>query len=200
MPGDNQLYGLGLVNSEDVYYFTCMENVARVRKRIFAALIDYVIYFVMFGFYTFSFGEENESGGYTVEGMMTLPLLLIWVIYFPVIEGLFGQTFGKKLLGIRVTTIRGKDIGIGTSMLRHLLDFIDFSFAGLVGVIVMKSSRNNQRVGDHIASTLVVEDKFTRCQYCNEELSLNRHEIETGVFVCPKCNMQNTPLDLVVDN
>jgi uncharacterized RDD family membrane protein YckC len=176
-----------------------MENVARVRKRVFAALIDYAIYFVMFAFYIFTFGDPNDSGGYTVNGMKAVPLMLIWFFYFPVMEGLFGQTFGKKVLGVRVTNNRGKDIGIGTSILRRLLDFIDFSFAGLTGLIVMKSSQNNQRIGDHVANTLVIEDKFSRCQFCNEELSLNRHEVETGVFVCPKCNKQNTPLDLVED-
>jgi uncharacterized RDD family membrane protein YckC len=176
-----------------------MENVAKVRKRIFAAMIDYFVYFVMLWSYIFMFGDQNETGVYAVNGIKTLPLFLMWFMYFPMMEGLFGQSLGKKILGIRVTSNRGNEIGIGTSVIRRLLDPIDFAFGGIVGVIVMKSSQQNQRIGDHVANTLVVEDKFSCCQFCNEELSLNRHEIETGIFVCPKCRKQNTPLDLIED-
>ncbi|HEY0652273.1 MAG TPA: RDD family protein [Chryseosolibacter sp.] len=174
-----------------------MENIAKVRKRVLAALIDYTVYTGLFAFYLIAFGEPNGEGGYTAEGMRAFPILFIWLLYFPVVEGFFGQTLGKKILGIRVTSSQGRDIGMGTSFLRHLFDFIDLSFVGLVGIIVMKSSQNNQRVGDHVAGTLVVEDRYTRCQFCNEELSLNAHEARTGVFICPKCKKQNTPLDLI---
>jgi uncharacterized RDD family membrane protein YckC len=199
--GVEAIFVKGLFNeSGQLIIFRTMENVAKVRKRVLAALIDYVAYFLLLFAYIYMFGEPNETGGYTVNRMKTFPLLMIWFIYFPVFEGLTGQTLGKRILGISVITSQGRDIGIGTATLRHFLDFIDFAFAGLVGVIVMKSSQNNQRVGDHVAGTLVVQDKFTRCQFCNAELSLNAHEIMTGIFVCPKCNRQNAPLDLIESN
>jgi uncharacterized RDD family membrane protein YckC len=175
-----------------------MNNIARVRKRIFAALIDYTLYFLLFAIYIFMFGDANGEGGYKVEGARALPLVLLWFIYFPAAEGISGQTIGKKILGIRLATSSGKDIGFGTALVRRLLDVVDMSFAGLVGIIVMKSSDNNRRVGDHVANTIIItEDISGQCQYCNEELSLTAQEFQTRVFTCPKCQKQNTPLDLV---
>ena len=112
-------------------------------------------------------------------------------MYFPVIEGLTGQTLGKRIFGLRVTKDGWKDISVGEAFVRHLMDPIDFAFGGVVGLIVAKSSNRHQRIGDRIASTIVVEDKTVFCENCRTPLSLSRSEAQSGRFVCPKCGYEN---------
>jgi uncharacterized RDD family membrane protein YckC len=166
-----------------------MENLARIRKRIFGGLIDHGLVMTITIIYTIAFGHPNEEGGQSVEGAATLPVFLFWVIYFPFIEGLTGQTLGKKLMGIRVFTLSGGQISFGTSLVRHLFDIIDVSFA--VGILVMRSSDRKQRIGDLIAKTLVRDETFVICERCREDIELNAHEKRMGVFTCPNCRHEN---------
>jgi uncharacterized RDD family membrane protein YckC len=165
------------------------KNTARVRTRIFSGLIDYGFVWTITIAYILIFGHPNEEGGQSVEGLAALPLFLFWVIYFPGIEGVRGQTLGKRILGIRVVKQNGQEITFGTSLVRHLFDTIDMTIA--VGILVMKSTAQKQRIGDLIAKTVVLEDQFVRCEKCNEELELTPREERTGQFVCPKCNHEN---------
>jgi uncharacterized RDD family membrane protein YckC len=174
-----------------------MHTPAKTRKRIIASVIDCVVYLLMLIGYIFTFGEVDEFGIYRVQGMMALPLALIWLLYFAGLEGFTGQTLGKRIVGIRVSTEGGNEIGFGTALIRRFFDMIDFAFAGLIGVIVMKSSSKNQRIADHVANTIVIEDERYECSYCNVELALNSHEAATGIFTCPNCRQKNVPLDLV---
>ncbi len=59
-----------------------------------------------------------------------------------------GQTPGKKLMKIRVVKIDGYQAGFGDYMIRWVFRLIDVSFAGVVGLISMIVSKNNQRLGD----------------------------------------------------
>jgi uncharacterized RDD family membrane protein YckC len=147
-----------------------MENLAGVRKRIFSGLIDHGFVLTITIAYILVFGHPDEEGDQSVEGLVALPLILFWFIYFPGIEGLTGQTLGKRILGIRVVKKDGSEITFGSSLARHLFDTIDMIFA--VGIFVMKSSDKKQRIGDLIANTVVLEDQFVRCEKCNEELEL----------------------------
>ena len=72
-------------------------------------------------------------------------------------SGHSGQTFGMQLLGLRIIS---KDGGLAGNMaqyfIRAILLIIDTIFFGLVGLITMLASRFHQRVGDHLARTLVI--------------------------------------------
>jgi uncharacterized RDD family membrane protein YckC len=166
-----------------------MENFAQIRKRIFGGLIDHGLVMTMTIIYISSFGHPNEEGGLSVEGVESLPVFLFWLIYFPVIEGMTGQTLGKKLMGIRVVTLAGGQITFGTALVRHIFDIIDVSFA--VGILVMKSSDKRQRIGDLIAKTVVREETYVLCERCREELQLSPHEQRIGQFTCPNCRHEN---------
>ena len=101
------------------------------------------------------------------------------------------QTLGKKIVGIRVIGAHGSDASLGSSFLRHLVDFIDMFFFGIIGVLVMQSSPVRQRLGDRLANTFVVEDREAICIKCGERLMLNYREMERGKFVCPVCKQEN---------
>jgi uncharacterized RDD family membrane protein YckC len=97
--------------------------------------------------------------------------LLLMVVYFTVLEGLFGVTVGKLIMGLRVTDMQGQRASLRAVLLRNLLRLIDmlpliginfggdgtFNIPYLVGGIVALCSPYRQRLGDHVAHTLVVD-------------------------------------------
>jgi uncharacterized RDD family membrane protein YckC len=77
-----------------------------------------------------------------------------------VMQGLTGKTPGKAMMGIRVVNAEGRPPGIGRAALRSILYIVDgfpFYVLPLTGFIVAVTSERNQRVGDMVASTFVVD-------------------------------------------
>lgn len=131
---------------------------AGIGQRYLAAGLDYLLYALVFIFYIRAYGEPNAEGGYTVHGIRALPVFLYWVVYFPVIEGLWGRTLFKSVLRLRVIRKDDLPFGLVDALKRHVFDPVDLFFFGLVGVLVMKSSPERQRIGDQIARTLVIRE------------------------------------------
>ena len=140
-------------------------EIALKRFRILAALIDFLIFW-FFAFITGMFlGEketfEGESGtafkiGFSVSGFPALLIILIWFLLFSVMEGLTGQTVGKKIMKLKVV---GEDFSpntIGTSFVRHLFDTFDLFL--LAGLLVASTNKKKQRIGDLVAKSLVVRN------------------------------------------
>ena len=83
-------------------------------------------------------------------------LLLVVVVYFVALEGLFGATLGKLLVGLRVVTTGGGRPGWRAILIRNLLRPVDaLPFLNAVGVVSIWTSPLAQRVGDRLANTLV---------------------------------------------
>ena len=81
------------------------------------------------------------------------------LLYYIVLEGPKGggQTFGKKMLGIKVTTEDGGVPSYGAAAIRNILRIIDGLFMYLVGAALIHTSDKNQRLGDTMAKTIVVK-------------------------------------------
>jgi uncharacterized RDD family membrane protein YckC len=75
-----------------------------------------------------------------------------------------GQTFGMQLLGVRVISKHGGPASSLQLFVRGILLIVDTLFFGLVGLITMLCSRYHQRVGDHLARTLVVRADYVRAR------------------------------------
>ena len=163
-----------------------------ISKRALATLIDYCVYLPFWFYYMYQFGVSDGSGGYTVRGWLTLPLLLSWLLYFPLIESLNGQTLGHKIVGLRVVRQNGKPVTFVQSLKRRILDGFELiGTLGLIAFITVKNSDKHQRVGDIWAKTIVIEEKSANCQYCGEKLGLTHQESVTKVFDCPECGQKN---------
>jgi len=76
------------------------------------------------------------------------------VLYFPVLEGLVGQTVGKRLLGVVVVKEDGTSIGWVPAIVRRLPFLLEFFFIDAVFALF---TRRRQRAFDKVAGTLVVE-------------------------------------------
>lgn len=94
-------------------------------------------------------------GGLIILVMISAALsaMSIFLLYFPLLEGRFGQTIGKKLLEMRVLKENGLHIGYKQAFLRRISFYFDiFPFDALFVLFTEK----RQRGFDIIARTIVV--------------------------------------------
>jgi len=83
---------------------------------------------------------------------------LLWLIYFTYFEGTSGQTIGKKLVNIRVMKVNGSRCDFGSALVRNILRIIDhLPFLYILGIILIAATEKRQRLGDMLASTIVVK-------------------------------------------
>ncbi len=79
-------------------------------------------------------------------------------LYFIIWEGAWkGQTPGKKIAEIRVIEANGQPIGWGASLIRNLLRMVDGIL--FMGLVVMLVDKNERRLGDMCAGTLVIRER-----------------------------------------
>ncbi|ROH95643.1 RDD family protein [Chryseobacterium daecheongense] len=141
-------------------------NIASVGERMLAFIIDLLIKvaYVILVFYLFF---NVFDLGYILSGMDQWSVIAIYIaitfpvyIYPVVLESLMeGQTPGKKVMKIRVVKIDGYQASFGDYMIRWIFRIIDTSFAGVIGLISMIVSKNNQRLGDIASGTAVISLK-----------------------------------------
>lgn len=82
------------------------------------------------------------------------------VVYGFVLEGFYGYTPGRYLLGLVVVTSDGSNCTVGASILRNLLWIVDaLPTANLVAMVLILVTDDNQRVGDLVADTVVVKQR-----------------------------------------
>lgn len=129
-----------------------------LRRRIFASLIDTLLFFGLLYSYILFFGEKS-NGIHQVTGMSVLPIILIWFVYFPIVEGTQGGTLGHLLLDLQVVKLNRERLGIGTAFIRHIVDPLDVYCWGLVAFISIYASEKHQRLGDMLAQTIVINTK-----------------------------------------
>lgn len=84
---------------------------------------------------------------------MVGPAVLLWLLYFPVLESRFDQTLGKRLFGIAVVKTSGTRVGFGAAVVRRLPHH--FEFAWLDALFAPFTTRR-QRAFDMVANTIVV--------------------------------------------
>jgi uncharacterized RDD family membrane protein YckC len=131
--------------------------------RFLAAFLDSVlvtiIYFVVgiaVGARTGGLGDH----GFDLHGqsaVITIGLTLAASIaYYWLLEGLFGATLGKAMMGIQVRDDGGGRCSLGESLIRNALRLVDGIGGYLVGLVAALSSKNRQRLGDMAARTVVV--------------------------------------------
>lgn len=156
-------------------------EIAEFHKRLLAYLIDFTVlllflYSMKYVLYNELLLNWEENAGLDIL-VISLPMLLY---SFLTELWLHGQTFGKKLMAIRVISLEGGEPTFGQYLLRWITKFFEWPFlfgyiafsnanvlaysfiTGLFGiavVIIISVSNKNQRLGDMIAGTVVVNTK-----------------------------------------
>ncbi len=83
--------------------------------------------------------------------------LIVWFLYYTLLEGHYGQTLGKWFVKIKVVKENGAKISYSDAAIRTILRIIDGIFDYLVGAILIWTSDKKQRFGDRLAHTVVVQ-------------------------------------------
>jgi uncharacterized RDD family membrane protein YckC len=78
-------------------------------------------------------------------------------LYYSLLEGLYGQTLGKKICGIRVLKADFSPCGLSAGFLRNIVGIADAFFYHLVAVVTLAATTKWQRLGDLAAGTVVVK-------------------------------------------
>lgn len=132
-------------------------ELAPLRERILAWLLDFVIvivgYVLLYQIINLVFG--GISDGAIAAFLLPLLLYFLYNIFFEIWNG--GQTPGKRVLNTKVVRLDGKDPEWSDVVLRALLQLVDSLFsAGVVGVLLIKTTDKSQRFGDMAANTTVI--------------------------------------------
>ena len=106
-------------------------------------------------------GEFWRGGSVWTLAVFWLALFSLYFGYFAVFEAVWnGQTPGKRLTRLRVIQESGRPITVYQAIARNLLRIVDqLPFFYAVGIISALFNRQNKRLGDFVAGTVVVHEK-----------------------------------------
>lgn len=135
-------------------YVRISQTAASVGERMLARLIDIIIVTCYFIGITLLMAEINITWTQTQVFFAIAVYLpaLFYSFLFEVLNN--GQTIGKMAMKIRVVNKDGSRPTLGAYFMRWLLWIIDGSMG--IGIIVILLSKNNQRIGDLAAGTMVI--------------------------------------------
>jgi uncharacterized RDD family membrane protein YckC len=143
---------------------------AGIGSRFLALGIDTLLQSILYtvGAFVFVFAIPLTSGWFSFRGAWgpALGILFLFCIYwgyFAFFEVIWkGQTPGKRYAGIRVIKETGRPIDAFEAIGRNLLRAID-GLPGMygVGLVCMMVNKQNRRLGDFVAGTVVVHEKLT---------------------------------------
>ncbi len=172
---------MGIIQISTAFNIDLEFEIAEFHKRLLAYLIDFALLLIFLFSMKYVLYNEflfhwDESVGLDIL-IISLPMLL----YSLLTELWFnGQTLGKKTMSIRVISLAGGEPTFGQFLLRWITKFFEWPFlfgyiafsttsvvaysfiTGLLGIAVMiiiSVSNKNQRLGDMIAGTVVVNTK-----------------------------------------
>ncbi len=95
------------------------------------------------------------SAGLATAGVITI---IVWFLYYTILEGRYGQTLGKYWCKIKVVKEdTGAQISYTDAAIRTILRIIDGLFSYLIGALLIWTSDKRQRLGDRLAHTVVVQ-------------------------------------------
>jgi uncharacterized RDD family membrane protein YckC len=147
-------------------------SVAGVGSRFVAALLDSLVIGAFFLLEVLvlalisAAGVDTNHLGKTAEKwfwafIIFINFAIVWG-YFALLEAYWhGQTLGKRAMKLRVIKDSGRQITLFEALARNLMRVVDFQPGlYLAGVITMLCNKQNQRLGDMVAGTLVVHERL----------------------------------------
>lgn len=142
-------------------------TLAGVGERIVAFFIDlfikavyvFIIFWILRNVFDFS-DLTRDMDGWSVGAlvlMITLPVHIYTLVLESVMEG---QTFGKKLMKIKVVKIDGYQASFGDYLMRWVFRLVDIvGSMGILAFITSLISKKHQRLGDIATGTAVISLK-----------------------------------------
>lgn len=134
-------------------------------KRIVAVIIDGILVSFIAGIFFFLGIFSALASGGMAGANFFFPIFFavaglgLTFLYAFFLEGYKGQTVGKMIMNIVVVKEDGSPCDYMASFLRNLLRLIDGIFFYIVGLLIIVVSDKSQRLGDHVAGTVVVKTR-----------------------------------------
>lgn len=123
-------------------------------------VLAFMTHDVPYTWWSEDFGFLDMHGGLVVLGFFSILIFGGWsiavgLLYFPLLEHLFGATLGKRLFGLRVVMEDGTSVKLGAAFIRRIPYYLDFE---LLDALFIPFNERKQRAMDKVAETLVVYD------------------------------------------
>ena len=128
-------------------------------RRIVATILDGIVLGLLYRASVAVFGGHYHSDlDFTrLTSRAGIGWVVVALLYYMLLEGIFGRTVGKLVTGIRVIDARtGRTPGMFTVLIRTLLRVIDGIGGYLLGWIIVVLNDRRRRLGDIAADTLVI--------------------------------------------
>ncbi|MGB3074871.1 MAG: RDD family protein [Chitinophagales bacterium] len=136
---------------------TIQYALASVRDRLLSFFMDLVVLFVsvMLLVLLFTTVISTDSFGYVMY-LLIIPFVLFYSLTQEVL--LNGQSIGKRLMGLKIVKLTGKEATMSDYLIRWAFRFIDIWFSlGSIAVMLITSTERQQRLGDLLAGTAVIK-------------------------------------------
>lgn len=148
-------------------YVRIQPTVASVGDRIFAQILDWIVLlaYIMLAIWIGVEGKINSEWYFMVAlGIVPLFYTLLCEIFNQ------GQSIGKMIMKMQVVKLDGSRPTLSSYLMRWLLYIIDGPTTSFLGLLVMVLTRNNQRLGDLAAGTVVIKkQKYKKIQISLDE-------------------------------
>jgi len=135
-------------------------EVAGVGERTLARLIDFGFFLAAYLIALIIYNLIEKSVGYRAAAMVIIIVyLMLFVFYDLACETLMnGQSFGKRIMKIKVISLDGGRPRFSQYLLRWLFRIVDFGLTfQLCGLLCAALTEKQQRVGDIVAGTTLIK-------------------------------------------
>jgi uncharacterized RDD family membrane protein YckC len=131
---------------------------AGLGSRFIGLLLDSLIQAAAITILVLALEAAGSDLGALIVSSAAVLLIVAYDVAFEVAGG--GRTPGKRAAGVRVVMDAGGPVGLRASLIRNFIRLLEgFATLYVPACTSVLVSRNNQRLGDHAAGTLVIRDR-----------------------------------------
>lgn len=147
---------------------------ASIGDRMLAQILDWVIQFAWMGGTLYVINLLDQTIDENVIWILYVFVCMLPSYFYAIICSVLnnGQSIGKRVMNMRVVKKDGSRPGVGAYILRWLLMIIDGPLMSGFGLLIMLMNKNNQRLGDLAAGTIVIKlNSYNKLQVSLDEFS-----------------------------
>ena len=148
-------------------YVRIQPTVASIGDRIFAQLIDWLVIIAYMVLLLWIDATLKTS-----DSVIMYVLLILPPMFYTLLCEIFnqGRSLGKMVMKMRVIKQDGTSPSLGSYLMRWMLYLIDGPLTSFAGLVIMILTRDNQRLGDLAAGTVVIkQQKYKKIQISLDE-------------------------------